>query len=117
MYVYLQMIVGTTTPSERAEVDQRKVKRGMMVAVYSQADDQYVRPWIGKVLECKGDNVNVHWFDGDWTVAWKPAYRGRRRDPYTSIVKIQTILLFDFQLNSFGVITRFNYNTFVIHHS
>ena len=78
------------------------MKIGQWVAIYLENDDD---PSIGKVASVNEEEIEVVWYKGKWATQWtewKVHVKGKswRTTAWTSWVKKESIVLFDFQLTA-----------------
>lgn len=75
------------------------VECGVLAVVH--CEEKKGRPFIGEVIKKDGENVLVSWLRGSWTGQWQPWVQGSsgKKGPYTSLVPVTSLILWDFQLS------------------
>lgn len=84
------------------EVDSfASVQPGMLAAIHCVETDG--RPFIAEVLAVEDENVTLNWLKGSWNGTWhtwlvKDGRTNKKSVPYTSVVPISSLILWDFKM-------------------
>ena len=84
------------------EVDNHLSKLGIGSMVAVLLENYKKCPVIGKVIDMKEKEINIHYWIGSWNKPWKPHMvhggNGRMNVPWTQWISTKCILLSDFIL-------------------
>ena len=80
--------------------DFESLREGMLVGLF--VDYVPHRHQIAKIVEKDEANltIKVHWYHSSWSGPCKPKYTGSasNRRPYTELLDLRTVILWDFEL-------------------